>query len=228
MNRIYRDKGLQVVVAGVMACGVTLVACKSSSPKEKQAVEPGKQHVAAVTPPDSGTGPGIDLNCVYDHIVNPPESFHYSYKKISDYPVTQEADITPETIDGSFTNAGGTHPVHGVKSDQQSWSGALAGMTAVSGMSSTIAIVNHSSAMVKEGTEKVNGYDTVKYSIDTSRATTAEVGLYKATLGDGGFEKGEAWVTAQGCPVKLSLDSQSVLHNGQVDKQHYDIAMVLK
>ena len=64
-----------------------------------------------------------------------------------------------------------------------------------------------------EGAEKVNGYDTTKYSVDTSRADTAEQGLYRATLGSGGFEKGTWWVTADGCPVKLSLDSE--LHSNK-------------
>jgi len=76
----------------------------------------------------------------------------------------------------------------------------------ISGMSSTIALVNHSSAMVCESTGKMNGYDAAQYSIDASRGNVAEAGLYKITLGDGGFEKGTAWVNAKGCPVQLSLD----------------------
>ncbi|HET9803579.1 MAG TPA: hypothetical protein VFP96_10095, partial [Candidatus Acidoferrum sp.] len=76
--------------------------------------------------------------------------------------------------------------------------------------------------------ETMNGYDTTRYSIDTSRGDAAEAGLYRATLGDGGFEKGIAWVTDKGCPVKLSLDSEMHLTNGSVDKVHYEIAMVKK
>ena len=74
----------------------------------------------------------------------------------------------------------------------------------------------------------MNGYDTIRYSIDTARGDAAEAGLYRATLGAGGFEKGMAWVTAQGCPVKLSLDSEMHLNNGTVDTVHYEIAMVKK
>lgn len=29
----------------------------------------------------ANSSPGIDLNCVVDHLQNPPESFHYLYKK---------------------------------------------------------------------------------------------------------------------------------------------------
>src|SRR5579871_5585120 len=210
-----------------------VVACKSSHARVHESPSASRVSgaVGAVSPGGSGldgSGPGIDLNCTYDALQNPTESFHYVYKKVSDYPVDEEADLTPQTIDGSFTNSSGTHAVHGVHSDQQSWSQAMAGMTAISGMSSTVALVNHGSAMVKEETKNVNGYDTTRYSIDTTRGDAADQGLFKITLGDGGFEKGEAWVTAKACPVKLSLDSEMHLRNGNVDKQHYEIAMVKK
>lgn len=179
---------------------------------------------AASTP-----GYDIDLNCVFDSIQKPTEAFHFSYHKADpDNPVEEDADITPQTIDGSFKNSGGSHPLHGVRSDQQSWQTAYSGLMGVSGMSSTIALVRNGSAVQKEGNEQVNGYQTVKYSVDTSRADSAEQALYKSTLGDGGFEKGTWWVNAQGCPVKLSLDSEMHLRNGSVDKTHYDISMVKK
>lgn len=47
------------------------------------------------------TGPGIDLNCVVDHIQNPPEAFHYSYKWNGDRFLDQEVDVTPQTVDGT-------------------------------------------------------------------------------------------------------------------------------
>lgn len=171
---------------------------------------------------------GIDLNCVMDHIQNPPGNFHYSYKKDSSNPVAEEADITPQTINGTFTNGSGSHPIHGVKSDIQSWQGAWTGLMGISGMSSAVALVKSGSVIQSEGAEKVNGYDTTKYSIDTARADTAEQGLYRSTLGSGGFEKGTWWVTADGCPVKLSLDSELHSNNGSVEKLHYEEAMVQK
>jgi hypothetical protein len=176
----------------------------------------------------SVSGPDIDLNCIIDHIQNPTDSFHYVYKKSGIVPVEEEADITPQSMDGSFRNGDFTRPVHGVRSDADGWHTAWAGMTGIAGMSSTIALVNHGSALVREGNEKVNGYDTIKYSIDTARGNTAEQMLYKITLGSGGSEKGEVWVTSQGCPVKLSLDEEMHLHDGSVNKVHYEEAMVRK
>jgi hypothetical protein len=98
----------------------------------------------------------------------------------------------------------------------------------IAGMSSAVALVKSGSVIQSEGAEKVNGYDTTKYSVDTSRADTAEQGLYRATLGSDGFEKGTWWVTADGCPVKLSLDSELHSNNGSVEKLHYEEAMVQK
>ncbi|MBS1839238.1 MAG: hypothetical protein JSS69_08940 [Acidobacteria bacterium] len=171
----------------------------------------------------------LNLNCVIESIQNPTESFHYTYKKDTDDDnLLQDADITPDTITGSSKNKYATREIKGAKSDKESWQSAWTGLMAISGMSSTIALVNHSSAMVREGMGKMNGYDAAQYSIDTSRGNTAEAGLYKATLGDGGFEKGTVWVNAKGCPVNLSLDSEMHLNNGSVSKQHYEIQMLKK
>ncbi len=212
-----------LAVSGLLC--LSLCGCKSHRSARKDAESAGNKDnkVAAVS-----TVRGIDLNCVMDHIQNPPGNFHYSYRKDSSNPVAEEADITPQTIDGSFTNGSGSHPIHGVKSDSQSWQGAWTGLMGIAGMSSAVALVKSGSVIQSEGAEKVNGYDTTKYSIDTSRADTTEQGLYRSTLGSGGFEKGTWWVTADGCPVKLSLDSELHSNNGSVEKLHYEEAMVQK
>ena len=175
-------------------------------------------------------GPGIDLNCVYDHLQNPPESFHYIYKKdTSDNDhVEQEADVTPQAIDGFRRQMDGSQqPLHGVRSDLPSWQSALAGLTAIGGMSSSIAIINHSSAMKREADGgQVNGYDTIHYSIDTARFDATERGML---LKPGEFEKGDAWVTSQGCPAKLVLDSELHRNDGSlIEKLHYEEAMIKK
>ena len=129
---------------------------------------------------------------------------------------------------GTFTNSSGTHPVNGTRADADSWHMAWVGLSGISGMSSTIALVKNGSAMVAEGTEQVNGYATTKYSIDTARGDAAEQGLYRSTLGNGGSEKGTVWVTAQGCPVKMSIDSEMHANDGSVEKIHYEESMVKK
>jgi hypothetical protein len=209
------------------ATGLALLAVSACSPtpasknaEEKSGVQPN----SAATGGDAR----IDLNCVMDHIQNPPEAFHYSYKKTSSNPVEEEADITPQTIDGSFKNNSASQSFHGVRSDASSWQGAWTGLMGISGMSSAVALVRNSSATAREGPEKVNGYDAIKYSIDTARGNDTEKGLYRSVLGTGGFEKGTAWVTAQGCPVKFVLDSELHANNGSVETIHYEVAMVRK
>ncbi len=83
----------------------------------------------------------------------------------------QEADLTPDTIDGISKNKDMSRVLKGVRSDRESWQSAWTGLTGISGMSSTIAVIRNSSAIVREAAERINGYETVRYSIDTSRAT---------------------------------------------------------
>ena len=73
--------------------------------------------------------------------------------------------------------------------------------------------------------QQVNGYDTTKYSVDTTRLDATQTSIL---LGAGSFIKGTAWVTSDGCPVKMTLDEE--LHNkdGSVAKSHYDEAIVKK
>jgi aminopeptidase C len=159
---------------------------------------------------------------------NPPESFHYSYKKDSTNPVHQEADVTPQTIDGfRLQDDGSQQPIHAARSDKQGWQGALAGLTGIAGMSSTVAIINHNSAMVRESDGgQVNGYDTIHYSLDTARFDATE---RQMLIKPGDFEKGDAWVTSAGCPVKLTLDSELHRNDGSlIEKLHYEEAMEKK
>jgi hypothetical protein len=226
----------KIILSAFIAAVVNIVATAAcnSGPSVKKTEEnpsasnPASAAKAGALSAQTATAPGLDLNCVFDHIQNPPESFHYSYQKVGSTNVDEEADITPQTIDGSFKNNEAAHPLHGVHSDSASWQGAWAGLMGISGMSSTVALVNHSSSMTLVGPDKVNGYDAIKYSIDTSQASAAEAGLYKSTLGPGGFEKGTVWVIPGGCPVKFSLDSEMHLNDGSVDKVHYEEAMIKK
>src|ERR1051325_8274034 len=130
---------IRLFIVAIVAALLFAPACNSgSNSKKKTAQQESGQALKKVAPahPD----PGIDLNCVYDHLQNPPESFHYLYKKDSTNPVHQEADVNPQAIDGFRIQFDGSQqPLHATRSDQQSWQGALAGLTGISGMSSTVA-----------------------------------------------------------------------------------------
>lgn len=217
-----------MVLAAALLC-VALTGCQSpnhQAPKDAPSPSPSVAQANA--------DPGIDLDCVYSRLQNPPDSFHYVYKKTTTtgYPVDQEADFTPQTVDGFRLKPDGSQqPIHAVHSDPQGWQTALAGLTGISGMSSAVATVHGSSAMRRENDGgPLNGYSTIHYSIDTSRwdATTSRI-LGNSVLGQGGFEKGDAWVTSDGCPVKLALDAEMHKQDGSLlDHVHYEEAIVKK
>jgi hypothetical protein len=215
-----------LTVATLIAALLFAVACNSGGKSKQKVAEQqfGKagKNVAAASNPDIG----IDLNCVLDRLQDPQDSFHYVYKKDADDHVHQEADVTPQTIDGLRTQFDGSQqPLHAVRSDQQSWQNALADLRGIAGMASTVALINHGSAMRREADGgQVNGYDTTHYSIDTARFSATE---RQMLLKPGEYEKGDAWVTSAGCPVKLTLDSELHRNDGSlIEKLHYEEAMV--
>ena len=225
------------LLAALIATSLTLLVGTScnSEPRSKSikantesgTVKAGRKNSAS----QADANPGIDLNCVYDRLQSPTESFSYSFTKDTsdDEHLSQEADITPQSIDGRSRSIGTDHaaPFQAMRSNQQDWQGALIHLTAISGMSSTIALVNHNSAMKLEPDgQNTNGYDTIHYSIDTARFDATES---RMLLSPGDSEKGDAWVTSKGCPVKLVLDSELHRRDGSlIDKIHYEESMVKK
>ena len=161
----------------------------------------------------------IDLNRVIRHIQNPPDSFHYSLRDQSSNPWQEDADVTPQSITGSFTNSSLTaaQQLQGTPRDVSS------NLMAIGRLADHFATVHGTSAVVKEGTENKNGYDAVQYSIDTGLGNATEQGLFKSVLGAGGFEKGTVWVTSEGCPVQIVLDEELHAQDGSpLSKAHYE------
>lgn len=200
----------------------------------KNKAEQRSASAAQKTAPQANPDPRIDLNCTYAHLQNPMDSFRYVYKKDAGdgFPVDQEADVTPQTIDGFRLQPDGSkQAIHATRSDRQGWQNALAGLTGISGMSGTVSTFNNTSAMRRESDAgQMNGYETIHYSIDTARwdATTRQM-LGNFALGPGGFDKGDAWVTAEGCPVKLALDDEMHKKDGSLlEKVHYEVEMTKK
>lgn len=234
-----RRVSVVIAVAAIAVALLSALGCTSKpgskSPEEKtadQGPSAKTENRSVAARPDAD--PGINLNCVYDRLKDPPESFHYVYKKndADGSNVDQEADVTPDAIDGFRLQPDGSpQPIHAQRSDQQSWQAALAGLIGISGMSGTVSTINHNSAMQRESDGgQVNGYQTIHYSIDTARwdATTRQM-LGSFALGPGGSDKGDAWVMADGCPVKLILDDEMHKKDGSLlDKVHYEVGMVKK
>lgn len=203
---------------------VSLAGCNSAPSKAVLLRSESAQKSIGTAKSDAS--PDIDVNCVINHIQNPPESFHYSFTTESDNPWKEEADVTAQRIDGSFSNHSLSTPqqFHGTPRE------AASNLMAIGRMASLFATVRNTSAVVNEGEEAgVNGFNAVKYSIDTARGTPTEQSLYKSILGLGGSEKGTVWVTSQGCPVRIVLDEELHAKDGTLlGKAHYEEAMLKK
>jgi hypothetical protein len=178
----------------------------------------------------NGAGSHIDVSCIFDRIDNPPESFHYSYKYSDASGSTQkDADITPQVMDITIKDKSGSHSFHGVHSNEASWSSAVVDLSNlnITAMLSRLNSIDNTSAIVRQSSEPMNGYDTTKYSIDTANASSSDRQQFETLFGKGSFEKGTAWVPADGCAVKLVLD-EAVQINGSLKNAHYEIQRIKK
>jgi len=206
--------------------GIALLAasaCNSGPSTAKAQNE--KTAVAPQNPP-----PMIDLNCIIDRLRNPTEAFHYSYSRNGQSAsITEEADVTPTTLDGTINSVrdGQKNPsqsVHASRSDNGGWQREIGNLSMGFGMPASLMMANKmSSELVREGTENVNGYDAVKYSVDTARLDATDRALLGTT-----FEKGTVWVVGPGCPVKIVMDTEAKDSDGTVRKDHYEEALTKK
>ena len=220
---------LGIGVAAVIGVAIVANVAKNSS-KTPGATSP----IAAATPAATiagpgANGPGINLECVVDHIRTAPAPFHYSFKKdtTSMGLVSVEADVSSDAITGTAADNGGSRPIQGARGDASSWNMAV---LSVGGPlpASTFALVNNSSARSFAGPDAANGFDTLKYVFDTANDTVADAGLINNVMGPGGFIKGSVWVTRDGCPVKFAMDGEMHLKDGSVDKEHYALEITKK
>jgi hypothetical protein len=128
----------------------------------------------------------------------------------------------------TLTAKSGSHKYHGVRSDEASWNSVVLSLSGsgFTAMSARIDSIKNKSAVVSAGAEPMNGYQTTKYSIDTTNASSSDLRTYEAFFGSGSYEKGTIWITAAGCPVKLILDEATKQANGSVGKDHFEIDMI--
>jgi hypothetical protein len=203
---------------------ISLSGC-SSAPSKTVASTSGSPN-GKVGTANNSAGADIDLSCLINQIQSPQESFHYSFRAESDNLWREEADVSPQWIDGSFSNNSLPTPqqFHGTPKDVSS------NLMAIGRMTSLFATVRKTSAVINEGEEKgVNGYNTVKFSIDTTRSAPSEQALYRSVLGPGGSEKGNVWVTSRGCPVRIALDEELHANDGSLlGKAHYEESIIKK
>lgn len=200
---------------------VTISACNSGSASKNaggRTVEAGSNNKDA----------HVDVMCIGDRINNPPEGFHYSYKYTdANRWVEDEAEITPQAMDITIKDKSGSHTFHGVRSDESSWNSAVLDLSHLNiiAMSTRLNALNDSSAIVQQGRESTNGYDTAKYSIDTGGANSSDRQKFETLFGKGASEKGTAWMAPDGCVAKFTLD-ETIMQGDALNKAHYEIARV--
>lgn len=201
----------------------TISACNSGSASKNaggRTVEAGSNNKDA----------HVDVMCIGDRIDNPPEAFHYSYKYTdANGWVENEAEITPQAMDITVKDKSGSHLFHGVRSDEASWNSAVIDLSHlnITAMSARLNALNDSSAIVQQGRESINGYDTAKYSIDTGSANSSDRQKFETLFGKGASEKGTAWMAPDGCVAKFTLD-ETIMQGDALNKAHYEIARVKK
>lgn len=230
---------LGVVVAAVV--GLFVLGSLIYSYSDKSSDEPGGQptvplnapvHSSAKTipPQQLQPPPNIKFQCLQNDIENAPAPFHLSYKKSTQLMNSDwEADVTAKSINGTVVDSTGTRPIQGTRANKASWNAAVAQLNVpISGSARTLGLVQNSSAATRAGEENIDGANTVKYTIDSTHDTAADAAEINGLLGAGGFIRGTAWVTKAGCPVKLELDAQMHMPDGNVEKEHYEEAVTQK
>jgi hypothetical protein len=225
----YRSKAF--LIPTLLAALALLAAWGCSSRAKSSDTTPGSAADEKSQASASDAGTHVDVLCIGDRINNPPEPFHYSYQYTgASGSVSKEADITPQAMDITIKDQSGTHSYHGARADETSWGQAVLDLSNlnITVMSSRLALLDHSSAITRQGREAVNGYGTVKYAIDTTSANASDQKKYETLFGKGSYEKGTAWVPADGCAVKLVLDEGIARPDGNVEKAHYEIARIRK
>ncbi len=216
-NHRYFSRG---VLAGVAALALLAVCGCTSGPKSD---------TANAQDADS-SGAHIDVGCMLGHVEKPTESFHYSYKySDASRSLDDEADVTPEAMDIVFKDTSGSRSLHAVRSDEHSWNNALLSLSslAFTGMTGRLAGLEGMSAIVSRGAEAVNGYQTTKYSIDTTSANSSDRQTIETLFGAGSYDKGTVWMGQDGCAVKLVLDEGWPI-DSRVEKRHFEIARIKK
>jgi hypothetical protein len=202
---------------------MTISACSSKSESKTGQL---RTTVAA-----DSAGSHIDVMCVGERINNPPEPFHYSYKySDASSSTSKEAEITAQAMAITINDQSGSHSYHGVRSDEASWNSAVLDLSSLSmtAMISRLDVLNETSAISRQATEAMNGYDTTQYAIDTTKANPRDQRKFEDLFGKGSFEKGTVWVPSDGCAVKLVLDERVPQGNGNLKDAHYEMARLRK
>ena len=225
MNDKAAPKSLRVTGVLTLAALLGVWGC-NSSPRSKP--EKTRSEVKKEAPKDSIPSLDNSTSCLVDMMRNPTGPFHFSMlRKDSDLPApfTSEADLTPETLEGSTSTSSGkeVHKISSVHSDPHGWGVAV--MVLVAPLPSASGAMRMAQSTVTAvGADPAGGYDTIKYVFDTSRLSATDKLATKTLLGVQDYSiAGTAWITkGNQCMVKFTTDFEQHLKDGTISKVHYE------
>jgi hypothetical protein len=114
-----------------------------------------------------------------------------------------------------------THNNHYTRSDQSGW--RVAGNGAAQG-GTPWGLFIYKPSVSRIGTENINGYDTIKYAVDTTHQSRMDkaAGLIMGKLKDYNIT-GTAWVLKDAnCVLQYNIDYEEDGTDGTVKKTHYE------
>ncbi|MHB8539975.1 MAG: hypothetical protein ACYDCU_04205 [Candidatus Acidiferrales bacterium] len=165
--------------------------------------------------------------CLQQMIKNRPGPFHLSFAEKSSTrdASSVEADVTPAAIDYTKreTSAGqaSTTTKHLERAQLSEMAVDFDLMRPVPWHGELAAAQD---AAKSAGTESVNGYNTIKYSIDTANEPAAQKATFESLMAVKNYRiVGDAWVTSDtGCLVKYAIDFEQDGKDGSVKKTHFE------
>jgi hypothetical protein len=122
--------------------------------------------------------------------------------------------INGDTEEDTITN-------HATRSDQVSWRGVVMG---ISQGGTPWSLFLNKPQVSRAGTENVNGFDTIKYTVDTTHQSQPDkmALVMFGKLQDYNIT-GTAWVLKDvNCVLQYNIDYQQTTKDGKVSKTHYE------
>ncbi|HEV2314995.1 MAG TPA: hypothetical protein VGR94_06795 [Candidatus Acidoferrales bacterium] len=209
-----------------IAMGATLTVASGCNFGSQSKAEEGSTPVVPMTQSNRFNPTGASV-CLQQMIKNPPEPFHLSFaeKSSAQDASSVEADVTPATIDYTKhdTSAGqtSTDTKHLARAQVTEMEIDFDLMKPVPWHGELVAAQD---AAKSAGAGSVNGYNAIKYSIDTANEPAAQKATFLSLMAVKDYKiVGSAWVTSDtGCLVKYAIDFEQDQKNGSVKKTHFE------
>ncbi|MGH9730354.1 MAG: hypothetical protein ACRD4A_01540 [Candidatus Acidiferrales bacterium] len=209
-----------------IAMGATLAMASGCNLGSQSKAEEGSGTAVPVTQPNRFSPTGASV-CLQQMIKNPPGPFHVSFAERSagQDASSVEADVTPAGIDYTKheTSAGqtSTDTKHLARAQVTEMEVDFDLMKPVPWHGELVAAQD---AAKSAGAESVNGYNTIRYSIDTANEPAARKATFLSLMAVKDYKiVGSAWVaTDNGCLVKYAIDLEQDGKYGNVKRTHFE------